>query len=266
MTVDSSPAPHDARWRAAIPPGAQFAAGFLDTLRDMYLAETLEGADGGRVTLDRDTRITVAQGFQINRLVREGDVRRTLEIGFAYGFSTAWIMEALSGRDGAAHAAVDPFEKTMWGGVGLAQLPRFGFSARFDWIEKYSIVALPQLIEAGEKFDLIYIDGNHRFDDVLVDFYLADFLVPPGGTIVLDDMWMPSIRTATNFILANRRYAVVDQPVRNMIALRKGGDDDRDWRHFTPFTVHDPESLAARIERAGKSARRAAARLLGRRG
>lgn len=49
--------------------------------------------------------------------------------------------------------------------------------------------------DAAEKFDLIFIDGSHRFDDVLVDFTLAAELCPIGGSIVFDDAFMKSIWT-----------------------------------------------------------------------
>ena len=72
------------------------------------------------------------------------------------------------------------------------------------------------LSKAG-KFDFIFIDGNHRFDDVLVDFYLSDQLISPGGLIVFDDMWMRSVRTTINFILTNRQYKIAQQPVENIM-------------------------------------------------
>ena len=83
------------------------------------------------------------------------------------------------------------------------------------------------------------IDGNHRFDDVLVDFYLSDQLVSPGGLLIFDDMWMPSVRTVVNFILTNRQYKIVSQPIRNMMVLKKLADDDRDWCHFENFKVYN---------------------------
>ena len=89
---------------------------------------------------------------------------------------------------------------------------------------------------------------NHRFDDVLVDFYLSDQVLAEGGLIAFDDMWMPSVRTVQSFILSNRKYEIVPQPVANMIVMRKLADDDREWAHFQPFHVAKPKrSLVSRI-------------------
>jgi predicted O-methyltransferase YrrM len=103
-----------------------------------------------------------------------------------------------------------------------------------------SIHALSDLIRRGEKFDFIYIDGNHRFDDVIVDFYLSDQLLRLGGLIVLDDKWMPSVQTAASFILHNREYEWLPQPVRNIAVFQKKRDDVRDWKHFHNFRVASP--------------------------
>ena len=68
---------------------------------------------------------------------------------------------------------------------------------------------MSDLIRQKQLFDSIYFDGNHRFDDVIMDFYLADEITRPGGHIVLDDMWMNSIRTAVSFIINNRAFELV---------------------------------------------------------
>ena len=48
----------------------------------------------------------------------------------------------------------------------------------------------------AKAFDFIFVDGAHRFDDVLVDFYLIrPSARKVGGLMVLDDIWMASIRT-----------------------------------------------------------------------
>ena len=202
-------------------------------LDDMYSSPTLDGIDGP-VEIDTVTRIDRRLGSELNRLVREAGAKRSLEVGLAYGFSTIWIMDALA--EGGSHIAIDPFQSSYWSGVGAAQARRLE-SRDFRLIEDYSIHALSDLIRAGERFDFIFIDGNHRFDDVLVDFYLADQLLAPGGIMALDDSWMPSIRTVANFVAANRAYDPVAQCSPGMAAFRKLRDDDRDWRHFRPFEI-----------------------------
>ena len=50
-----------------------------------------------------------------------------------------------------------------------------------------SIEHLPRLIDAGETFDFILVDGSHEALDVLVDAALAWRLLALGGLLVFDD-------------------------------------------------------------------------------
>ena len=221
-----------------------------ELLADMYTAKQLNGTASDKpISLDAWTRISIAQGAQINKLVRQSETNRSLEIGFAYGFSTIWILDALRRRGKSSHVAIDPFQTTDWGGVGLYQVKRLNVATTFECLCEYSIHALSRLIKSNEKYDFIFIDGNHRFDDTLVEFYLSDQLVSPGGLLALDDMWMSSVRTVVSFILTNRHYKFVPQPVGNMAVLQKVADDDRDWRHFKKFRVHTQGKYSPKLKR-----------------
>jgi predicted O-methyltransferase YrrM len=212
--------------------------GTVELLAEMYRADALLGTQSDQlVTINKLPRILIEQGAMMNSLMRSHSVKRSLEIGFAYGFSTIWMLDALRPRRNALHVAVDPYELSLWHGIGLTQVKRLASGVRFEWIENFSIHALSDLIRKKEKFDFIFIDGNHRFDDVIVDFYLSNQLLRPGALAVFDDMWMNSVRSATNFIVNNLPYEVVPQPVENMLILRKTGYDMRDWRHFNTFEV-----------------------------
>ncbi|MBY6243252.1 class I SAM-dependent methyltransferase [Methylosinus sp. Sm6] len=205
-------------------------------LADMYSAEEFLGTESpAPVKIDKLARISIEQGAAIRKLMRDNGARRSLEIGFAYGFSSVWMLEALSGRDDALHVAVDPFEKSWWSGVGLTNVKRTRATGKFEFIEEFSIHALSRLIRSKSDFDFIYIDGCHRFDDIIIDFYLSDQLIPVGGVIVLDDMWMPSVQKAVSFIANNRSYDEIAQPVANIKALRKTASDTREWNHFVAF-------------------------------
>jgi predicted O-methyltransferase YrrM len=231
-----------------------------ELLFDMYTAQELRGtASDNPIRLDVLVRISIAQGAQLNRIIRESGATKSLEIGFAYGYSTIWILDALRLGTNARHVAIDPFELTLWGGVGLQQVKRFGVA--IDWIAEPSIHALSRLIKDEARFDFIFIDGNHRFDDVLVDFHLSDQLVRAGGILAFDDMWMPSVRSVASFVLRNCHYKIFPQPVRNMLVLMKIADDDRDWRHFERFRVAYLET--ARLDLTLKQLIKKAARMSG---
>ena len=211
----------------------------FNVLADMYGSDKLYGTESKKpVSIRKDVGISIEQGAVLHELMRANSVKRSLEVGFASGFSTIWMLDALRSRNNSQHIAVDLREKTLWHGVGLTQVERLSFYKRFEWIENLSVHALSGLIQKDEEFDFVFIDGGHRFDEVIVDFYLADLLVRPGAIIALDDMWMPAVQTATNFILNNRAYELISQPADNMMVLRKQRYDDRDWDHFNNFEIH----------------------------
>jgi hypothetical protein len=85
---------------------------------------------------------------------------------------------------------------------------------------------------------LIFIDGGHRFEQVMTDFVLADLLCCQGGTIVFDDACYPAIETVINYVKSNRPdYAVAHLALPKTTVLRKITRDGRAWNRFTPFEV-----------------------------
>ena len=53
----------------------------------------------------------------------------------------------------------------------------------------FSTYELPRMLEAGEAFDLIYIDGSHTAWAVGVDLAYCAAMLRVGGMMVLDDYW-----------------------------------------------------------------------------
>ena len=54
-------------------------------------------------------------------------------------------------------------------------------------IKSRSAPALDALFYAGESFDLIYIDADHRCDAVLADAALSLQILRPNGILIWDD-------------------------------------------------------------------------------
>lgn len=227
----------------------------IDVLTDMYTSDRLEGTESDQpIPLNMESRVSIEQGAMLNELMRSHSTKLSAEIGFAYGFSTIWMMDALRSRNGSFHTSIDPFQKINYGGIGLRQVERLPFDTRFQWRKALSILALTDLIREEAKFDFIFIDGNHRFDDVIVDFYLSDQILKAGGLLAFDDTWMPSVYSAINFVLKNRDYDIVPLPltVHNMTVIKKKQDDNRHWTHFDNFRVGGKplyKRLASRVVR-----------------
>jgi predicted O-methyltransferase YrrM len=217
---------------------------FRTVLESMYAREPQRGVDGLPHPVDRFTRVSAAEGMALYRWCVDAGVTATLEIGLAYGFSAAFLLAALNENGGGRHVAVDPYQTRDWHGVGAATAARLSVAAAgldaysFTCLETRSEAALVDLQRRGETFGLVFIDGYHRFDDVLVDFTLAARMVPVGGLIVLHDRRLDSVKAVASWIGHDRPdFAKVTMPCRNLFAVRRVGEDERDWRHFVRFPM-----------------------------
>ncbi|HUL22704.1 MAG TPA: class I SAM-dependent methyltransferase [Thermodesulfobacteriota bacterium] len=143
-------------------------------------------------------------------------IRKTLEIGCAYGLSSLHICSALSTRESARHVIIDPVQHAYWHGVGVYNLKRAGFTF-FELIERPSEFILPELAqrEAG-TYDLVFIDGVHTFDHTLLDFFYANQLIRIGGYIVLDDCTTGSISKVVSYVSQYPCYRLLPQFSRNL--------------------------------------------------
>ena len=168
------------------------------------------------------------QGEALRELAVAEGAERTIEVGFALGMSALFLCQAVVPR-GGRHVAIDPFQWSSWGGAGLRALEDAGVSAHVELIEEESQLALPRLVSEGRNFDLAFIDGDHRFESALLDLYFMTRLLRPGGLIVMDDMWMPSIRTAVAYAERNLGVALEPDAVPNAFRWRR-----RPWRRGVP--------------------------------
>lgn len=121
---------------------------------------------------------------------------RYLEIGSFEGASLAHVYTLLNGD--VRITAIDPFRDYLeLPGRNLASVEQmFTANVRAIGADKVvrllkgrSIDHLPKLIDAGESFDLIFIDGSHEMLDVMVDAVLAWRLLAPSGLMIFDDYW-----------------------------------------------------------------------------
>jgi predicted O-methyltransferase YrrM len=228
---------------------------FRSALLSMYRNEPQAGADGQLHPIDCATRISAPQGMWLYDLCLSAKPKATLEIGMAYGFSTMYILAALARNRAGHHTAIDPFQNAYWHGIGLTHArthaPAGGNNGGFRFIEDRSDRVAADLARANAAFDLIYIDGNHRFDDVLTDFYLYAPLCAIGGHIVFDDVRMPSIRTVISFVRTNRKdFTEIATPIPSVCVFQRIGNDTREWTHFQKFTDKRRFSWKRMIPRA----------------
>ena len=142
------------------------------------------------------------QGEALSELAIAEGAAQTIEVGLALGMSALFLCQAVVGR-GGNHVAIDPFQESSWSGAGLLTLEEAGVRDHVEVIEEESQLALPRLVSEGRTFDLAFVDGDHRFEAALIDLYFMTRLVRPQGLIVMDDTWMPSIRTVVAYAERN---------------------------------------------------------------
>jgi predicted O-methyltransferase YrrM len=130
---------------------------------------------------------------------------RVFEVGFAMGLSTLHIAAGLveGGAESPHHIAVDPTEGWLWHDAGTLLVEAAGLDGIVEVLLEQSQLVLPRWKAEGRQFDIAFIDGDHRFDPCFLDIAYGHQIVRPGGLVVVDDMWMPSVRMAVAFFEAN---------------------------------------------------------------
>ena len=167
-----------------------------------------------------------AETFESERLI----VREMLEIGAFEGRTTAFAAKLFPN---ARITCVDPWAEYC----EMRDLSRaeraFGrntaaFGERIRALKGFSAELLPQLLREGEKFDVIFVDGSHAYDDVVVDTQHAWALLNPGGVLIWDDyLWRrPGYgrnvpKRAIDEFLSDHRGAFTPLWAFKQVAIRK---------------------------------------------
>jgi predicted O-methyltransferase YrrM len=159
---------------------------------------------------------------------------RYLEIGAYEGRNIAFMDWLLPGLD---ITAIDPWFDQVWNPEEAYR----GIEARFRrniertgvaglrTIRGFSSVELPKLQAAGERFDLIYVDGSHTALDVMIDLCFCASLLRVGGMMILDDYWHdisdiggPGVKQAVDRFLAifAPRYFEVTAAYRQIVLTK----------------------------------------------
>lgn len=142
------------------------------------------------------------------RVVRER-AERTLDVGLGYGVATLALCQGLLEVGGDAHhVALDPNQETRFGGRGLRAVEEAGLAGLVEFQAEESQLALPRLVAEGRRFDLAFVDGNHRFDGVFLDLVHLGRLLRPGGVVVVDDLQLPAVARAVSYCVSNLAWTL----------------------------------------------------------
>ena len=169
------------------------------------------------------------EGSALRDWVRREGARRTIETGLGYAISTLFICEGLlANGSGGRHVAIDPNRLES-----LDTLEDAGVRGLVEFHAEESETVLPRLLSEGRRFDLAFIDGNHRFEGVFLDLIYCGRLLDPGAVIFVDDTQLPAIGRAVSFCVSNLGWMIKDE----------GREGEHEWvvlRTGPPEAFHRP--------------------------
>jgi predicted O-methyltransferase YrrM len=191
---------------------------------------------------ERAVSVTPAEADALRGWVEREGATRTIEVGLGYGVSALAVCEGLraNGGEAARHVVVDPFQEARFGGAGLRLLEEAGMAPLVELHLEESQVVLPRLVAESRRFDLAFVDGNHRFDGVFLDLVYLGQLVRPGGIVFLDDYQLPAVARAASFCLTNLGWTLEEtsaaDELHHWAVLRTACEPaDRPFDHFVAF-------------------------------
>jgi predicted O-methyltransferase YrrM len=116
-------------------------------------------------------------------------VRNILEIGSYEGRSAIFFLEYFSAAK-LVSIDISSVERRQRLAANLAK-----YAGRAELHNEHSTKALFDLQRTGRRFDLIYIDGSHQRDQVMIDTLLAWPMLNVGGLMIWDDYDWPEGKT-----------------------------------------------------------------------
>ena len=205
----------------------QIAASLEKFIASTYETGMIRDERGVEHSIHPDS-VSLRRGAFLHDLIRSERASVTLEIGMAWGLSTLAMVQALveNGARRRSHVVLDPHQKSLYGGAALRALRETGAAKFVEFHEENSMTMLPRLVERNRSFDIVFVDGRHVFDGVFLDFIYADWLVRPGGVIVLDDTFADPIHLTCRFAETNFEYV----PVADVFAEDAPRDRNAYWR------------------------------------
>jgi len=127
---------------------------------------------------------TLEYAQEIHQVVNDYGYKKAMEVGCIWGVSTISILKAGTGT----LLSVDPIPQTNPTMHAMVEVRFAQLQDRWSSFEGKSSVFWEQ---NKEKFDLIYIDGSHNYEDVKLDLNCAWVCLQKNGLLLTDDYLHP---------------------------------------------------------------------------
>jgi predicted O-methyltransferase YrrM len=226
------------RLRLLLRPGLRSAAASAGTVGRLDLA-AIFGAPGmepewsaaaeriGTLGLTPESGMNPGDRRALYYLMRHLRPARVLEIGTQAGASTVHLAAGLAdAHRGSAERRlltvdikdVNDGENAAWRAFRLPQSPRDGMRklGYHELVEFRTARSLDVLRQPGESYDLIFLDGDHRYKTVVAEIPAALRRLRPGGFLLLHDFF-PALRPLWP------DGKVIEGPQRAVAELREAG-------------------------------------------
>jgi hypothetical protein len=161
--------------------------------------------------------VSLSQALRLYSVVRQLRPLVSVEAGLGNGISTLAILQAIADNGQGIHHVIDPFQKAGFNNIGREMVRRAGLESHYVFHETFVENVVPNLPQVQFGF----IDASHIFDLTLVEFVLVDKKLAIGGMIGFHDLWMPSQKKVLHYILNNREYEVVPNPLSARMKVGK---------------------------------------------
>ena len=185
--------------------------------------------------------INSREGKVLARIIKHNSIRNSLEIGMAYGISSMYILLAMYSYNDDKNinlTSIDPYQEKQWKNLGLFNIKTINMDKYHTLYEDVSEIILPTLFKKNHKYDLIFIDGWHTFDNTLIDVYYAVRLVNIGGFIVIDDIKHQGVNKVIRYIDVNYNKhlkRINSYDINTMAIYKKVFEDKRSWNFHKNF-------------------------------
>lgn len=169
------------------------------------------------------------RGLLINALIKKYKVKSYLEIGFGRGYSCFCAAMTMSQIEGGKVTTVDP-------ALDENQLKSLSDIFPGEWFSKINFIKATSddfFKDSTEQFDMIYIDGDHRYEAVLKDWNNAKNCIKK--IILFDDYHLPGKKQkdmdVSNVIdsIQDHEKRLVKMDRRIFFDDRRVCDDDLDY-------------------------------------
>lgn len=133
-------------------------------------------------------------GRWITQFIQEHGIKDVLEIGTLHGVGACYLGAAVAPAGGTVITVDVPDSKEKQPcAEQLVQELRLTNVTILRPENGAGQYLREQLFHGEKKFDLVYLDADHRFLPTIYFFALCAALVKPGGFILVDDMEHPEI-------------------------------------------------------------------------